>query len=293
MTVSETSMAYVSCNLCGFDETRLVAEQSGYRMVECGRCGLVYVNPRPAPAALVRLYEGYHQRGDKDDHTWSKLMGPNFLEVADLLNNRYPEKGRLLDIGCGYGHFIEMMRNRGWDVSGIEPSEKTSTYAQSKGLDVRRTVMEDMSFPHDSFEAITAFYVLEHLFDPLAALVKIRKALKPGGMMVLRVPHTTPVVKILGRLCVRNNLYDMPFHLYDFSPVTIRLLLEKTGFENIRVTPGYHTVPPNPAERCMSLCAGIFARLLFKLSGGSLLMPGVSKTIIAGKPILGCKAGHA
>lgn len=277
------NMQHINCNLCGADEAGLVAIQNDYRMVECRRCGLVYADPRPTPEFLIELYNSYHQRGSKDEHSWERLMAPNFSEVSDLLDDMLPGKGRLLDIGCGYGHFVRIMQNRGWAASGIEPSERTSAYALSRGLDVDRTVIEDVSFPENSFDAITAFYVLEHLFDPLAALNKIRKLLKPGGVLVLRVPHTTPIVKVLGRIGIKNNLYDLPFHLYDFSPDTITRLLEKAGFGGIKVTPGCPTIPPRRAERFVSLVSGMVARFLYVASGDSLLMPGTSKTVIASK----------
>ncbi|MGO9614590.1 MAG: class I SAM-dependent methyltransferase [Dissulfurispiraceae bacterium] len=266
--------------------------QNGYRMVGCRRCGLVYANPRPTPEILLDLYDGYHQRDSKDEHIWERLMAPNFVEASAQLNRMFPKKGRLLDIGCGYGHFIEMMRTQGWLASGIEPSEKTSAYALSKGADIIRTVIEDASFPENSFDAITAFYVLEHLLDPLAVLIKIRAMLKPGGALVIRVPHSTPVVKLLQSIGIKNNLYDLPFHLYDFSPVTIRRLLEKAGFADIKVTPGRPTVPPHWTERLVALVSGMAARFLYALSGNRLLMPGVSKTIIASKPVTGQEVSH-
>ena len=286
-------MQHINCNLCGADEADLVATQNGYRMVECRRCGLVYADPRLTPEILIGLYDGYHQRGSKDEHTWETLMMPNFAEVSDLLDDMIPEKGRLLDIGCGYGHFIQIMQNKGWVASGIEPSERTSEYALSKGLDVRRMVIEDASFPENSFDAITAFYVLEHLFDPLAALNKIKAMLKPGGVLVLRVPHTTPIVKLLRVVGVRNNLYDLPFHLYDFSPDTITRLLNKAGFDGIKVTPGCPTLPPRPTELFVSIVSGMTARFLYVASGDSLLMPGTSKTVIATKADVARGNNHA
>ncbi len=278
-----TERHHIKCNLCESDETDLVAVQNDYRMVECRRCGLVYCDPRPAPEVLIGLYNSYHQRGCKDDQTWQRLMAPNFSEVAGVLEDMLPGKGALLDIGCGYGHFIEIMRDRGWTVTGIEPSERTSEFAGSKGLDVIRTVIEDASFPEGSFDAITAFYVLEHLFDPLAALNKIKALLKPGGVLVLRVPHTTPIVKALRFAGIGNNLYDLPFHLYDFSPETMIRLLEKAGYCGIKIAPGCPTVPPRRSERLISSLMGTAGRMLHTVSGGRLLMPGISKTVIARK----------
>ncbi len=276
-------MQYVNCNLCGADETRVITTQNDYRVVQCSCCGLVYVNPRPTSEMLVKLYNDYHIRNGKDANTWERLMKKNFMEISAMLNRLFPERGRILDIGCGYGYFIKMMGNARWAAVGIEPSSRTSGYAKDKGLTVIKTTIDDAEFPDESFDAVTAFYVLEHLFDPLSAVKKIFMLLKPGGVTVLRVPHTTPIVKFLAVLRIKNNLYDLPFHLYDFSPKTIRLLLEKAGFSSIRVIPGSSTLPNHYGERAISLVSGTLSQILFSMSNRKLLLPGTSKTIIASK----------
>ncbi len=276
-------MQYVNCNICGADETRVITTQNDYRVVQCCCCGLVYVNPRPNPEMLIRLYNDYHLRDGKSEYTWARLMKNNFMDISTMLNRLFPEKGSILDIGCGYGHFIKMMGNAGWAAAGIEPSSRTSGYAKDKGLTVIETTIDDAEFPDESFDVITAFYVLEHLFDPLSAVKKIVMLLKPRGLTVLRVPHTTPLVKFLTIFKIKNNLYDLPFHLYDFSPKTIRLLLEKAGFSSIRVIPGSPTSPNHYGERAISLVSGTFSQILFSMSNGKLLLPGASKTIIASK----------
>ncbi|MEK6738126.1 MAG: class I SAM-dependent methyltransferase, partial [Planctomycetota bacterium] len=185
-----------------------------------------------------------------------------------------------------------MMKNCGWVASGIEPSSRTVRYAKSKGLDVAETIIDDAVFPENTFTAITAFYVLEHLFNPFSALKKMHDILKPGGSLILRVPHTTPIVKLLNLFNIKNNLYDTPFHLYDFSPKTIRLLLKKAGFSSIRVTPGRPTVPERLIESVISLTSGCLSQMLYAASMGKLLFPGTSKTIIAIKTNDKEKEGH-
>ena len=274
---------HINCNLCGGDDTLLVDIQNEYMMVECRLCGLVYVDPQPSAGHLKVLYDSYHEREGKNGETWQRLMASNFSEAACTLDYMLPDRGKILDIGCGYGHFIEMMRDRGWTASGIEPSEAAGKYAIARGLDVGRTVIEDASIQDDSFDAVTAFYVLEHLTDPLAALKKMREILRPGGVLVLRVPHTTPLVKALRLARIENNLYDLPFHLYDFSPATIKSMLTKAGFTDIEISPGQPTCPPAMAERLAALFSGNTARLLHYVSGGRILLPGVSKTAICRK----------
>jgi SAM-dependent methyltransferase len=243
----------------------------------------VYVNPRPDPETLLKLYDDYHQRDGKDEFIWARLMWKNFREVSALLNRIFPKAGSLLDIGCGYGHFVELMRDYGWTVCGIDPSSRILNSAKKKGLPVIETTIDDASFPRNSFDAITAFYVLEHLTDPLAALKKIFLLLKPGGFLVIRVPHTTPIVRFLSVFRINNKLYDSPFHLYDFSRETIIILLKKTGFSSIEIVPGSPTRSEKSVERIISTLSGNLAKLLFTITAGRLLLPGTSKTVIAMK----------
>ncbi len=276
-------MQHVNCNICDIDDACLVVVQNNYNVVKCRNCGLVYVNPRPDPTTLIQLYTDYHQRDGKDERVWARLMEKNFKEVSLFLYSIFPEKGKILDIGCGYGHFIETMRDFGWSVWGIDLSPNTLSHAREKGLNVANTSIDDVAFPDGFFDAITAFYVLEHLVNPLSALKKVLKMLKPGGVIVIRVPHTTPIVRILSFFRVKNNLYDTPYHLYDFSPKTISLALKKAGFSFIKVTPGSPTLPVKFSERLISIATGNLAKFLFVISMGKFLLPGTSKTIIATK----------
>ncbi|UJS17644.1 MAG: class I SAM-dependent methyltransferase [Candidatus Jettenia sp.] len=279
------SIQQVNCNICGVDDTSLIAVQNGYRMVKCKNCGLVYLNSRPNQQTLLKLYADYHQREGKDEDVWARLMEKNFKEVSLLLNKIFPEKGKILDVGCGYGHFIEIMQDCGWFAQGVDPSSGTLYHAKKKGLNVIETSFDDSSFPDNFFDVVTAFYVLEHLPDPLSTAKKIFKMLKPGGVIVIRVPHTTPIVRFLSVFTIDNNLYDAPYHLYDFSPMTITVLLKKAGFSLIQVTPGSPTLPPKRFERVISLVSGYFSQVLFVMSRGKFLLPGTSKTIIAVKQI--------
>ncbi len=278
-------MQHVHCNICGIDDTCLVTVQNNYNVVKCRKCGLVYVNPRPELAALTELYDNYHQRDGKDEHVWGRLMEKNFNDVALHLNRVFPEKGKVLDIGCGYGHFIEIMMSLGWATLGIDLSPKTLAYARKKGLNVAKASIDNATFPDGSFNAITAFYVLEHLANPLSTLKKVLKMLKPGGVIVIRVPCTTSIVRILSVFKVKNNLYDIPYHLYDFSPKTISLLLKKAGFSLIKVKPGSPTLPAKFFERLISVVSGNIDKVLSAISMGKFLLPGTSKTIIATKEL--------
>lgn len=255
-------------------------------MIECICCGFVYVNPRPDWNILSELYQSYHARNAKGVESWALLMDKVFKETACLIKRQYPHAGKILDIGCGYGHFLNIMRDCGWDTYGLEPSYQAVSYAKTRMLNVVHGTLNEAAYDANSFDVITMFYVLEHLSNPVEALLRVNRTLKPGGLLILRVPHTTPIVRVLSTPGIANNLYDLPFHLSDFSPETIRCILEKTGYETIRTFPGKPTIPENRLERFATTLFGEMARALYWLSSRRFLLPGVSKTTVARKPAI-------
>lgn len=278
---------YVACNLCGRDDAEALAAQRGFRIVRCRGCGLVYVNPRPPAEALPAFYATYHARGGKDETYWDKLMARVFREAAEVFhasrNGRGP--GRLLDVGCGFGGFVTLMRQQGWEAEGIDPSHAAVDFAKRRNVPVRLGTFEKLEAGARPYDGITLFYVLEHLPDPMEALRKAFALLAPGGILLLRVPHTAPIVRMLSPFGMGGELFDPPFHLHDFSPPVLRRMLACAGFASVRTIPGAPTVPSGRGPRTAAAAFGGAARLLYAASGGAFLLPGVSKTTIAMKPL--------
>jgi SAM-dependent methyltransferase len=209
-----------------------------------------------------------------------------FREAAAMLCSSRNGSGRrrLLDVGCGFGTFVAIMRARGWEAEGVDPSSAAVAAAGQKGRPIRLGTLEDLQAAREAYDAVTLFYVLEHLPDPMGALRSISRLLAPGGTLLLRVPHTTPIVRLLAPIGLGSALYDPPYHLYDFSPAVLREMLARTGFVDIQTFPGRPTVPSHLGERIASLCFGTLAAGIHTLSRGAVLLPGISKTTIARKP---------
>jgi len=281
------STGQVACNLCGRDNNENIATQRGLHIVRCRTCGLVYVNPRPTAEQVAVLYADYHARDGANAGSWDRLMSRVFGEAADLLcgTRKTSGSGRVLDVGCGFGGFVDLMRTRGWDAEGVDPSQAVVDAARRNGRPVRLGTLEAFSADAGPYDAITMFYVLEHLPDPMGALRKSFDLLVPGGTLVMRVPHTTPIVRLLAPVGCGGELYDPPFHLYDFAPPVLQEMLRRVGFVDIRTFPGQPTVPSRPGPRLAASFFGAVATWLHTLTGGALLLPGVSKTTLARKPV--------
>jgi SAM-dependent methyltransferase len=280
------SKEFIPCNLCETNDAERLATQRGFPIVRCRGCGLVYVNPRPPADSLLSLYADYHARNGGDEASWERLMSRIFRESVDLLNatRNGSRRPRLLDVGCGFGSFVAAMRERGWDADGVDPSPAVVAAAARKGLPVRLGTLEELRGERGIYDAVTMFYVLEHLSDPMRALMKASHLLAPGGTLLIRVPHTTPIVRLVSPLGLGRTLYDPPFHLYDFSPAVLREMLRRAGFVHVRTFPGKSTVPSRLGQRIASTLFGALAAGLHALTRGVILLPGVSKTTIARKP---------
>ena len=167
--------------------------------------------------------------------------------------------------------------------SARDESSRLAGYRTGNFKDRQTIHLEHLSLTDNKFDVVTLFYVIEHVIDPLLLMAEIRRILKPEGFVLIRWPHTTPVVKILGPLSKKLDLYHTPFHLYDFSPSTIEALLSQSGFTSVETMIAGHTRPGGKLDRYSSLLFGRISDVLFSLSKGKLLLPGISKTTLAYK----------
>ena len=276
-------MERIACPLCSAKAARTKYQEGDYMMVRCLQCGFIYQNPRPSEEERLKSYQHYLPQAAAEIEAWGRMMEPVFGKAADLIEHYIP-RGRLLDVGTGHGFFPALMHAREWEVMGLEASTRGARYGQKRwGLQILAQPWEKASFPEGEFDVVTAFYVIEHLPDPLAFLREVHRILRPGGMILLRYPHTTPVKDILSIMRIKNHLYHLPFHLSDFSPKTMRRALAQTGFARIKTVIGGFTAPPSPAGQWAGIIFGNLAELVYRLSGGFIMLPGVSKTTIACK----------
>jgi len=273
----------VVCPLCKSSKGIPIHREGSFQMVKCRCCQFIYLNPRPTNGALHEFYQQYLPEEEPSIESWQKMMELVFKRAAHLLQ-RFKVKGRLMDVGTGFGFFLSEMKKRGWEVTGVEISQRGLNYARDRlAVNVYPGPLEKAGLPEGHFDAVTAFYVVEHLPDPITFLKECHRILKPGGLLLLRYPHTTPIKNLLCLLGIENRLYDLPAHLSDFSPETLQSLLERVGFDSCEHFIGGYTLPDSLGKRVSSSFFGNLSEALFYLSGKKFLFPGVSKTVLAFK----------
>jgi len=264
--VMKQAMETVDCILCGKDETCLayttrdrlaVAPTDGgtlsadpFSIVRCQRCGLLFLNPRPTQEEMGRYYP-YSKYTDQfapaieDDPSFVRRLNRLYhMERICRAVERVKREGRLLDVGCATGNFLERMRRRGnWRVQGVEINEEAARYARDRfGLDVFGGELGAAGYADRSFDVVTLWNVLEHLHSPLDTLSEVRRLLKDDGVLILTVPNGASLdARIFGDCWIG---LDPPRHLYTFSPATVRSTLSRAGLQagEIRfMTGSYHS----------------------------------------------------
>lgn len=152
-----------------------------------------------------------------------------------LVRHTRKASGKLLDLGCGTGAFLKKMHDAGWQVQGLEPDESAAMIARERsGLQVD-TPENLHALQSDSFDAITLWHVLEHVHTLTEYLQTLHRILKKDGVLFIAVPNHTS-------LDARHYqeawaAYDVPRHLYHWSPQSMQLMLEKNGFELVGKRP--------------------------------------------------------
>ncbi|MCM8800417.1 MAG: class I SAM-dependent methyltransferase [Candidatus Omnitrophica bacterium] len=232
---------YINCYLCGADDTQLVYiardiiwDIDGFfRVVKCNLCGFVYVNPRPTIQAIQVFYPPKYFSRISAKVNLSNIY--NF-KLKKILENRYKpiskykQKGKVLEIGCGEGFFLKFLKEKGYSVFGVEISEYASNYAREVlGIDVFTGSIADFNPGKELFDIICMFEVLEHLYDPLSILLKIRYMLKDEAILVITVPNFLSFQRILFQ--DSWHILDVPRHLMQFTKDHLKKMLKKAGFK--------------------------------------------------------------
>lgn len=229
-------------------EVASLGSEEPWRVVECQGCGLMFTDPRP-PASDWHLYYpddyGPYQvktrvrlgkRIARGVEAWvARVVGTGPLRSLAKLwldPTILPPAGerRMVDIGCGAAGYMARLRDAGWDVIGLEPSQRAAERAREHyGV----TIVED-SFPtvkltKGSFDLVTAHQVLEHLEDPRAALAAMRELLRPQGRVLITVPNAG---SWSSRFFASAWLgWDLPRHLTHFTPASLAALAEGVGLK--------------------------------------------------------------
>lgn len=245
------SVEYINCKICGRDEPKIQGirgnreymgaeiigncqQHMATNVVRCQKCGFVYTNP--LIIAKVKAYS------DPEDYLPSSRAGSQRLFEFNLnLIERYTQKAKILDIGCGKGEFLSAAKQRGWEVFGLESSSEFAKFASANyDLNINSASLEDAGYPDNFFEVVVLNMVLEHIDNPKDLIIEINRILKNKGLLFIEVPNMDSLMLKIATLYFRLKGKDWspllsplhhPFHCYGYNVSSIRYLLDAHDFQ--------------------------------------------------------------
>jgi SAM-dependent methyltransferase len=208
--------------------------------VRCLRCGLVYLDPRPAVSELARIYPpSYHAFEFSEAGFGVVYHVRRRLEARRLMRfcRRLPEQARILDVGCGDGFHLEILRDfgePGWQLEGVDIDSRAVAAARAKGLTVHHGKIEAADLPAAAYDLAFIIATIEHVGDPRALLRAVHDRLRPGGRAVVVTDNTATLdFRLFGGR--HWGGYHFPRHWYLFEARTLRLLAATAGLEALTV----------------------------------------------------------
>lgn len=236
----------VPCPACGGCDLLPAFAKHGFSYERCGGCETLLMNPRAGADLMSEFYmqsQNYaywnkHVFPATEDARRQRIFKPRADALIELCGRYGAGTNAIMDVGAAFGTFCCEIRDRGtFDrVIALEPTPDLAATCVKRGLETIESGIEHAELPDDSFDVITAFEVIEHLFDPFAFVSRAAQLLRGGGLLVLSCPNVKGFdVAALGR---RSNTIDHE-HVNYFHPDSIRILLKRVGLDVLDVsTPG-------------------------------------------------------
>ena len=234
------------CPICGLNKSNLFLEATDYStskesfsIRECDSCRFRFTSPIPTEDKIGEYYqsEDYISHTDSSKGLMNKvyrLVRKRAIKKKEGLARNGTREKSLIDIGCGTGDFLNYCKGNGWSVLGLEPDEGARQICKEKGVETQHTDFL-YQIPDASFEVITMWHVLEHVYHLNKDFHEIARVLKPDGKLIIAVPNCASYdAKKYGKFWAA---YDLPIHLYHFRPGDLMRFAAKHAFKVDQILP--------------------------------------------------------
>lgn len=230
MSLPGPGLEAVACDLCGETRARSFARRQGMQVVRCLGCGLVYVSPRLDAEALQRHYNTGESSRIEYYLDVEVADRRSFAEVLERAERLVP-RGELLDVGPNVGTCMDVARERGWRVHGIEINAEAARYSrETRGLDVITGTLGPETYPPGRFDVVLMGDVIEHVASPKDVMGTVARILRPGGVVLISTPD-------IAGWAARLLQVKPVEHIHYFDARTMERLVRGAGLELVGIDP--------------------------------------------------------
>lgn len=242
----------MNCPVCNHTNTHIAIQsqdfsltQAPFTIYHCDDCSFRFTSPVPSQAEIGQYYKFIEYISHTDvkegwmNRMYHAVRTKTLLQKTKWVQSLFTgHKGHLLDIGAGTGAFVNAMQQKDWKVTGLEPDASTRDKAFENYQIHLASTDTIYDLPENEFEVISMWHVLEHVHDLKPYLRQCFKSLKHNGRLIIAVPNYTSFdAKFYKKYWAA---YDLPRHLYHFSPASMATLLNELGFEIVTLKPMWY-----------------------------------------------------
>lgn len=265
------------CKICDSNDSIIISEVNGIKILRCNNCGQFYADVEAHANQIVytqNYYVGYRMLENVGKQRY-------FKKTVEQITSLIP-CGKLLDIGCGTGDFLEQAKGI-FQIYGIETSQWAAKYAVNRlGCQIKTEGLKDSAYPAEYFDVVHCHHVIEHVEDPLTFLMDVRRILKPKGVLVIEIPnefgHAINYIKNSFRAILFRKgwvpVTPPPEHRFYFSDSTFQSLIVKANFTIIQtnkhslLAKGKENISPKKWKQNCGVIIIPLIEKLFKLKFG-------------------------
>lgn len=250
-------MEKVSCPVCNSNDFKKLFKAKNviyhlpgvFDIVKCRNCGLIMTNPRPTKQEIGKYYPdnyGPYKMAYKNTDNSKKAISKKgellrllkklyraFMQSNSTKIPKFSKPGKVFELGCGVGNELKELKDAGWEAEGVEMDRVCVDYANRNDLNVECGRLEDFDFGENRYDLITAFFVLEHVHNPIDVLKKLRRMIKDSGYFVFSIPNLDSWEFSF----FKGNwqALDPPLHLFHYKKSVIKKILDLCGFKLKRI----------------------------------------------------------
>ena len=215
------------CLVCNSKKLKILNDYKDHHLSQCKKCGFVFAKKIPSVTELEEHYKGY---GRKD--YLSPITIKRYNELLDTFE-KFRKTNKILDVGCGIGYFLEVAKDRGWDVYGTEYTDEAIQICSSKGINMEKGILNPNNYESEEFDIITSFEVIEHINNPIDELTNFHMLLRKGGLVYVTTPNYNSLLRY--RLKSNYNVICYPEHLSYYTPRTLKKVFTLVGFSTKKI----------------------------------------------------------
>lgn len=214
-----------TCIVCGSVNLKALKGYEHASLTQCKNCGMVFSSANPTLQELEDYYKGY----GRNDYL-SPITIKRYHEILDQFES-VRKTNRLLDVGCGIGYFLDVAKERGWEVYGTEFTDKAIEICESKGIKMHKGPLDPSNYSAESFDVITSFEVIEHINTPNFEVSNISKLLRKEGYFYITTPNFNSTLRYY--LGPKYNVIGWPEHLSYYTPSTLEKLMKRHSLKKV------------------------------------------------------------